>query len=824
MPRLLSMDVFMGLMPFIGMTDLSSAVAGDSESERKLRPPSNRSIIRIMCILAMLIVSSACSSDSNTASGDQTETVTPSVNGDSENYAPVAESISLSVDSTVPYIEQQLIGSDPDDDTITYELVSESSGIGYSEAYLDEDGGMLYITHEPSGNDTFSLSYRVTDGQLFSEPATVEIQVTYLSEEEKNTGRNDVPPEEYADFDISTYSSDLLGDENTPIQPLSVDLSPNFPLPGDQGQQGSCVGWATAYALKSYQEKIELGWSLNTAAHLFSPAFVYNQINGGQDQGAYIFQALNLFVDQGAATLATMPYSDNDYLTQPSAEALEEASMFTAAGWSRVNDTSQIKAALVNRRPVVGGIKVYSSFYNLYGADSVYNTTTEDYLGGHAVTIVGYDDNRFDGAFRVINSWSSQWGDDGYFWLPYDFAAQGILTEAYVVEDAENAAIPEPAEPTEPEPDDGALPNLTIEAWHATYNPQPRGQGSLTYSIVNNGSDIAYAGADINLMLSDNEKITTSDVYVMYEEIPYDLAAGESVYRDQTNRIRFRFPDGLEAGEYYMALWVDDLDEVVESNEDDNVSLGEHVIDIENLLPDLCVNTWYAEWDAYGNGTLTYEVINNGASRTTTKGWDINLILDADQTIGNDNEIHLYYENAGYYLFPGEYIYRDETNPAWFDLKRDAFGQVVPSGEYFMALWVDDLDEESESNELNNGSYSWGTVAVNDAYGWSGTTGTAVSENNSTVIRKNRRYGRAYNGKKLPPADVLKRKVLISRDDDGSVSLTFADRKPTGVKRADASGLRRKRLKRMASRAGLIFPAGNRKAMPERAEIVSGNK
>lgn len=737
-----------------------------------------------------------------------------SVSISGENRAPVAESITLNVDSTVPYIEQQLVGSDPDGDTITYELVSESNGTGYSLAYVNAETGMLYITHEAAGGETFSLSYRVTDGLLFSDPATVTVNVTYLSDDEKDTGKNDVSPEDYADFDLSDYNSELLGDEETPTQPVSMDLSASFPLPGDQGSQSSCVGWATAYALKSYQEKVEIGWSLNTSSHLFSPAYVYNQINGGRDRGSYIYEALDLVVDQGAATLATMPYSDSDYLSQPSSEAFEEASMFKAASWRRVNDTSQIKAALVNRKPVVGGIKVYSSFYNLYGEDSVYNTTSGDYVGGHAITIVGYDDDRFDGAFRVINSWSTKWGDEGYFWMPYDFAAQGILSEAYVLEDAENGTVPDPEDPTEPEADDDTLPNLTVESWDATYNPKPRGFGSLTYSVVNNGSGVAYAGADINLMLSENENISTNDYYVMYEEIPFDLSSGESVYRDQTNVIYFRFPDQLEAGVYYMALWVDDLDEVAESNENDNVSRGDELIAFENSLPDLCVNTWYADWDGYGNGTLTYEVINSGAFATTTRTWDINLILDRDQTVGNGNEIYLFYENAWYYLEPGEYVYRDERNPGYFNLNWDAFGDPVPAGDYFMALWVDDLDEVGESNELNNGSYSWGTVSVSGYYGTDNDSGPSPEAYSATAAEDGEVVGKAYNGKKLPARNLSLRKVRISRNASGGISLEYLS-EMTEAGKDEVSLLNRKRLKRMASKTGLIFPARNRMAMPD---------
>ncbi len=38
---------------------------------------------------------------------------------------------------------------------------------------------------------------------------------------------------------------------------------------------------------------------------------------------------------------------------------------------------------------------------------------------GHAVCLVGYDDNK--NAFKFINSWGTSWGIDGYGWISYDF-------------------------------------------------------------------------------------------------------------------------------------------------------------------------------------------------------------------------------------------------------------------------------------------------------------------------------------------------------------------------------------------------------------------
>jgi len=187
-------------------------------------------------------------------------------------------------------------------------------------------------------------------------------------------------------------------------------------------------------------------------------------------------------VSRGVATLATMPYRDGDYHTQPSGAALQEALTFKASSWRRINDTSQIKAALANGRPVVGGIAVYEQLMQLTGADSLYNTDAGTDLGGHAITIVGYDDDRYGGAFKVINSWGQGWGDKGFFWMPYDFTARGILSEAYVLEDAENSADIVPVEPTQPEPDQNLLPNLTVETWSVpAYDPRPRGGGTLHY-------------------------------------------------------------------------------------------------------------------------------------------------------------------------------------------------------------------------------------------------------------------------------------------------------------------------------------------------------
>ena len=68
------------------------------------------------------------------------------------------------------------------------------------------------------------------------------------------------------------------------------------------------------------------------------------------------------------------------------------------------------------------GISVYTSFMS----DEVARTgivpmpgPDESMEGGHAILGVGYDDSKK--ALIVRNSWGTEWGLQGYFYLPYDY-------------------------------------------------------------------------------------------------------------------------------------------------------------------------------------------------------------------------------------------------------------------------------------------------------------------------------------------------------------------------------------------------------------------
>ncbi len=241
---------------------------------------------------------------------------------------------------------------------------------------------------------------------------------------------------------IPIASSPYSGDE----MPNSADLSENMPPVGNQGMQNSCAAWALAYAVKSYQEKVEervpfySGSSVDNN-RIFSPAFLYNQMNNGRDGGSSLIFSMNLLSEQGCVPLSEMPYNSSDYLTLPSPEMKTKAKQYRIDYWRQVNfqDPREVKAQINAGYPVIIGTKIDKGFEEIGNSGEnpciwkQYNGTD---FNGHAMVVVGFDDHLK--AFKIMNSWGSQWGNDGFCWISYDFFPV-CVQEAYVMKDAQNS-------------------------------------------------------------------------------------------------------------------------------------------------------------------------------------------------------------------------------------------------------------------------------------------------------------------------------------------------------------------------------------------------
>ena len=208
----------------------------------------------------------------------------------------------------------------------------------------------------------------------------------------------------------------------------NVDFRNFLPSVGNQGFQHSCVGWAIAYACKTYLEVRDQGWQPDLSKRIFSPAFVYNQINRGINRGSNIERALKLLISDGCATLSTMPYRVGNWTSQPSGSARREAGKFRCKSYYPVKSGTLIRKALQQGHVVIlsvrtdpvfcsGLFQIYTAREKRRGEAEVARNRRKSY-GYHAMCVVGYDDIRR--AFLVMNSWSKGWGKEGYCWIAYD--------------------------------------------------------------------------------------------------------------------------------------------------------------------------------------------------------------------------------------------------------------------------------------------------------------------------------------------------------------------------------------------------------------------
>ncbi len=230
----------------------------------------------------------------------------------------------------------------------------------------------------------------------------------------------------------------------------NVDLRPQCPPVYAQGQIGSCTANAIAAALEFDMMKQKI---LD-----FTPSrlFIYfneRDIEGtvGSDAGAYIRDGIKSVASQGIcpenSILGVPPESVWPYVglpplaggtfapgaaaaTAPRDDCYAYAKMHKAIGYQAVDQNlADMKGCLSSGYPFVFGFTVYESFES----DAVSETgnvpmpgADEAMKGGHAVLAVGYDDK--DNVFICRNSWGAEWGEAGYFYMPYAYLLDSNLS------------------------------------------------------------------------------------------------------------------------------------------------------------------------------------------------------------------------------------------------------------------------------------------------------------------------------------------------------------------------------------------------------------
>ena len=226
------------------------------------------------------------------------------------------------------------------------------------------------------------------------------------------------------------------------LLPISHSLKKYCPSPGNQLQLNTSPSWATAWSAVSIldAQNQELA---TTDMHSLSPSHLYQNIRTVNDQncedGIDLYEALEFirynklksFDDFQEFCPRNLPL---EILPDDSGEIREYRKLFD------LNDDHKykinvIKTSISQDLPVVTGMHCPPSFFNAKSYWKPVEMMSLDFPG-HALCVVGYDDEKFGGSFEVLNSWGCEWGNEGFLWIPYnDFinyhevCIRGILCE-----------------------------------------------------------------------------------------------------------------------------------------------------------------------------------------------------------------------------------------------------------------------------------------------------------------------------------------------------------------------------------------------------------
>lgn len=292
--------------------------------------------------------------------------------------------------------------------------------------------------------------------------------------------------------------------ENAPsgavLLPSSVDLSlsESFPSVGNQGSVGSCTAWASTYYQFGYQVASMNSWDAkNDPTKQFSPKWTYNLCNNGINKGSLYSTIYSVLANQGAVRYSEFApsgvatkaeygtwYLDTEGMKRALQYRISDYEHLCFADVEASTPITNSKSACLNVMKSLlnsGNVLTFQTDFGEWDymkLSSQYNSALngqyvcikhydpDDKWSGHAMAIVGYDDNiSYDlnedgiiqnyekGAFKIVNSWGEQYGNDGYMWVMYDALNR--------VSNATNQNVPN----REPIFDDYAYNIITVEEY-----------------------------------------------------------------------------------------------------------------------------------------------------------------------------------------------------------------------------------------------------------------------------------------------------------------------------------------------------------------------
>lgn len=202
-----------------------------------------------------------------------------------------------------------------------------------------------------------------------------------------------------------------------PNVPRIYSLKDKFPPVYDQGQSGACTACAAVgcddYYYHAPKKK---GWIPSWKYTYYNTKMLDDDLQA--DDGTCIDFALKSVRKLGACNSKVWS-NDEPWNKRPSEAAYRDGLKgHEITTFHRMKNLNQLKQAISNGYPVPASL---AWAFKSYDDNFILNTPTKKEInnaGGHAVVVVGYDDDRQ--LVEIRNSWGDWWGNNGYAYITYD--------------------------------------------------------------------------------------------------------------------------------------------------------------------------------------------------------------------------------------------------------------------------------------------------------------------------------------------------------------------------------------------------------------------
>ncbi len=279
-----------------------------------------------------------------------------------------------------------------------------------------------------------------------------------IRESKEEVGTGWVPPlpdlrdytEKNTDINEMARKLHIKSSMKAPALPPKVDLRPWCSPIEHQGGLGSCTAHA-AVGIVEYFERRAFGKHID-GSRLFVYKATRNLMDVVGDTGAWLRNTMGALTLCGLPPEKYWPYTDTnpDFDNEPTSFVYAVADNYEALRYFCHDPLgAYLTPKTVLDRVILFLAAGIPSMFGFFGFPSVecsnipggipYPCPGEQAQWGHAIAAVGYDKNKkikntmcnkeTKGALLIRNSWGTDWGDNGYGWLPYDYVINKLALD-----------------------------------------------------------------------------------------------------------------------------------------------------------------------------------------------------------------------------------------------------------------------------------------------------------------------------------------------------------------------------------------------------------